>query len=70
MSPHGDLIAFGFFALVFVGVPWVINTLYRNYLFRTYINNQARYMRIRIEHEKALEAAIKKLGGCAYGKGR
>ena len=59
MSPHADLIAFGFFALL-LATPWAWYYLYT--LWRVRIENERRH--------RALEKAIARLGGCAYGKGR
>jgi hypothetical protein len=59
MSPHGDLIAFGFFAIT-VAVPAVAYYLYTVWCIR----------RENERHHRALEKAIARLGGCAYGKGR
>jgi hypothetical protein len=59
MSPHGDLIAFGFFAIA-VAAPVVWYWLYTLWATRKEAER----------HNRALEAAIKRLGGCAYGKGR
>jgi hypothetical protein len=59
MSPHEDLIAFGFFALAVAVFPiWY------------HLYTQWRIRRENERHHRALEAAIKRLGGCAYGKGR
>jgi hypothetical protein len=59
MSPHNDLIAFGFFALA-VATPVVWYYLYTLWCIR----------REAERHNRALEKAIARLGGCAYGKGR
>jgi hypothetical protein len=59
MSPHADLIAFGFFVLaVAVPVAWY----YLQAIWDIKEENERRH--------RALEKAIARLGGCAYGKGR
>jgi hypothetical protein len=66
MSPHGDLIAFGFFAIA-VAVPAVAYYLYTMWCIRREAERHNKRMEA---YYGAIHLAIKKLGGCAYGKGR